>query len=346
MDNPLKDFTSNFSRELQQAHANQKTSLEFIRHTLSIPAHNSFDHIQAITIGGTFYNTAVVSPGTYELSHQQHGSFQILSSAQTFLSLMERLIRPEETSIAVNFAYPLKPVTENGTLDGVLLNGSKEHTFNGLVGKQVGKTIQDYMWEKRKQKLRVSVANDTICLLLSGLTKYPWNQIAAGIVGTGMNFAIFEDEYTAVNLESGSFDKFEQSEEGKIIDAQSAEPGTALFEKEVSGAYLYKQFNLKAEKEGISTRIADTSELDTLAKTQHIARDVLDHSAHLIASQIAGILEYHKRSITFVMQGSLFWKGYNYKNTVDTAVKKLTNYSANYIEIDHADLLGAAKLVM
>ena len=342
----MANIVNSFVQELARSHANQKTSLEFIRHTLSTPARNSFDNIQAITIGGTFYNTAVVSPATYELSHQQHGSFQILSSAQAFLSLMERLIRPEETSIAVNFAYPLKPVTENGTLDGILLNGSKEHTFNGLVGKQVGKAIQDYIWEKRKQKLRVSVANDTICLLLSGLTKYPWSQIAAGIVGTGMNFALFEDEHTAVNLESGSFDKFEQSVEGKIIDAQSAEPGTALFEKEVSGAYLYKQFNLKAEKEGISTRIADTSELDRLAQTHHIARDVLDHSAHLIASQIAGILEFQQRDITFVTQGSLFWKGHNYKNTVDTVVKKLTNYSANYIEIEHADLLGAAKLVM
>lgn len=344
-------ISSNFYNELIRAHGNQKTSLEFIRHTLLKPESNKLVSMQSITIGGTFYNTAHVSRGTYTLLNQRHGSFPVFTNEQIFLSLMEELIDPEAQVIAVNFAYPMRPITEHGLLDGILLNGSKEHTFDGLVGKQVGKTIQEYIWNTRKQKIKVAVANDTICLLLSGLTKYPWNRIAAGIVGTGMNFAIFEDEHTAVNLESGNFDKFEQSPEGKIIDAQSAESGTALFEKEVSGAYLYKHFNSKAEEHGIVTRLTDTSQLDNMAndtrkEERAIARKVLTHSATLIASQIAGILEFHKRDITFVMQGSIFWKGYKYKQTVEEYIKKLTEYSASYIEIEHADLLGAAKLVI
>ena len=55
--------------------------------------------------------------------------------------------------------------------------------------------------------------------------------------------------------------------------------------------------------------------------------------------------EFKQHDITCVMEGSLFWKGFGYKETVAETVKKLTNYSVDIAEIDNSPILGAAKLV-
>ena len=154
-----------------------------------------------------------------------------------FLNFIEKALRPDITYLALNFAYPMSPVSRDGYLDGNLIMGTKEHSFEGLVGKNIGETIEKYIFDTLKRKIHVAIANDTVCLLLSGLTQYRWNGLVGGIVGTGLNFAIFLDEATIVNLEAANFDKFEQSPEGKLIDQASARPNSALFEKETSGGY-------------------------------------------------------------------------------------------------------------
>ncbi|MBI4079190.1 MAG: hypothetical protein HY429_02740 [Candidatus Levybacteria bacterium] len=75
----------------------------------------------------------------------------------------------------------------------------------------------------------IAVANDVVRLVLSGLTKYSWTSLAGGIVGTGTNLSFFLDEHYVVNLESGNFNKFMQSDEGKSIDSHSVVPGNQLF---------------------------------------------------------------------------------------------------------------------
>jgi len=46
------------------------------------------------------------------------------------------------------------------------------------------------------------------------------------------------------------------------------------------------------------------------------------------------------------MQGSLYWKGNQYKETVSKRVKELClEYTATYEDVPHSDLYGAAKLV-
>lgn len=346
----LADTSKHFASELKLACQNNNTSLAFIKHSLSTNK-STLQSAHTIITGGTNWFSACVD-NTYALTHIASGTQPLFLTESDFLEFIEHIIPKNASNIGLNFAYPLNPVSRDGLLDGVLISGSKEHTFTGMTGKPVGKTIEDYLKNKRNQVVRVAVANDTICLLLSGLTKYSWNKTAAGIVGTGMNFALFEDEHTAVNLESGNFDKFQQSDEGKEINASSVDPGMGLFEKEVSGAYLYKHFNIRSTKSGLDIKIATTQELDALAsssddkKANMLAQEILTYSARLVAAQIAGIMEYQKRDLTFVMQGSLFWKGYSYKETVNEMVKQLSNYKADFVTIEHADLLGAAKLVI
>ncbi len=343
----------NFSQELKNANTQNPSSLAFIKHTISTnPIVQPHEVFQVIVIGGSIYQKALLEKKGKKLHliHQDQGEQPSFKTKESLMTFLEDHVDPTIQSLAINFAYPMEPISRNDLLDGKLKSGSKENTFKGLVGQNVGEEIEKH-FAKKGQKIRVSIANDTICLLLSGLTQYSWNQLAAGIVGTGLNFAIFNDEITPINLESANFDKFEQTEEGRVIDQKSSSPGTALCEKEVSGAYLYQHFNLIAEKKGWPTRLNSTQELDILAQHGHneecsVAKELLNRSARLTAIQVAGILEYCKRDLFFIMQGSLFWRGFQYKETVEKLVEKLCpEYKATYINIFHSDLYGAAKLI-
>src|SRR3972149_63188 len=107
--------------------------------------------------------------------------------------------------LAINFAYQMTATWENGRLEGILISNSKEHAFVGLIGKQIGLTVERFIWQKFHRQVITSVANDTICLTLSGLTQAPAQSIAGGIGGTGMNFGFFLTDRHLVNSESGNF---------------------------------------------------------------------------------------------------------------------------------------------
>ena len=355
MDNgPLKVDSQNFADELQKS-LSTKTSLPFIRHSLSTKAIVSDNQkFQVIVIGGSFYQKAIMirEKNSINILRREQGEQPPFLTETALLDFIKIHLEPDIDILALNFAYPLVPVTRGKILDGMLQSGSKENTFVGLIGKKVGGTIENYIKEKLGRKVKVSAANDTICLLLSGLVNLPWDHLAAGVVGTGLNFAIFLDKYTAVNLESANFDKFPASEAGKMIDKTSVAPGTALYEKEVSGAYIYEHFNYIAKQLHLNVNdIKNTKELDELVTNKDpevakVAKEVLEHSASLVAAQIAGLLRFCKRDLTFIMQGSLFWKGYKFKENVEKIVNELCpEYRAKFVQVPHSDLYGAAKLV-
>lgn len=353
--NTLQSIKYRFIQELTSGRQSQKTSLPFIRHTLAqISIVENDEVFQVMVIGGSYYQKALMqkTDGSIKMLSHSEGTQPPFLKEHSLMEFLEKHIDPQVKTVAINFAYPLKPINREGRLDGVLANGSKENTFEGLVGHALGERVEKYFQENRNRSLNVSCANDTICLLLSGLMHHAWNHLCAGVVGTGLNFALFLDEFTTVNLESAEFNKFEQSEAGKIIDDASAAPGSALMEKEVSGAYLYHHFNIEAKKRDIALeKISSTKTIDEYAKNEDekiagLAKEILYHSASLVAVQIAGILNFSKRDLLFIMQGSLFWKGYQYKETVEKIVQELSpKYRATYEQVIHSDLYGAAKLV-
>ncbi len=351
---PIASIKDSFVRELASASRSQKTSLPFIVHQLpKTPLVKEGDVFQVIKVGGSILQKSNVMSvgGTVVVKTFEEERLPIFTTKDVFLSVIEKHISPKTTVLAVNFAYPLKPVFAKGTLDGELVMGTKEHAFQGLVGQRVGETIERYIRSKFDRTVRVSVANDTICLALSGLTVHKPAEVCGGIVGTGMNFAVFLDDTHVVNLEAANFDKFPQSQEGKQIDAQSLTRGRSLFEKEVSGAYLHHHLNILLTKNQIRhPAVGSTHEMDRLArgnihKVSSLARRLFERSASLIACQIAGIAEFKKRDMVFVMEGSLFWVGWNYRATVDKTVKLLTPYHVTFEEIKDCGIIGAAKLV-
>lgn len=350
----LQTITDNYTKELRLSAAGEATSLAFIKNIIpSSPLMSDNEIFQIIVVGGSILRSALVQKtgNTIEILQVDDVTLPQLATKDIFLSCIEQYVSDDVSMIAINFAFPIEPLFVNGRLQGSLSFATKEHAFEGLLGKNVCEEIEKYLQEKRDRTYRVSIANDTICLLLSGLTQENTTAIAAGIIGTGLNFAMFLDKHTPVNLESGGFSAFTPPPLVATIDKTALKPGHFLFEKAIAGGYLFKQFNqLITEGKIHHAPLSQTVELDTLARndTSEVgqkAQSLLKDSASLAACAIAGIANFQKQDMTFVMQGSLFWKGYHYKETVEQTVKQLTNYNVNFIAITESDILGAAKLV-
>jgi hexokinase len=351
----LEEITENFRRELKLAQEGKKTSLPFIRHHLSLkPKVKKGEIFQVLRIGGSIYQNALVKRinGKIAIVKSVQKPLPIFTTEEVFLSFIEKVLDKHVDHLALNFAYPVDPVSRDGYLDGKLIMGTKEHSYQGLVGKLVGHTIEHHVKEKLQKTIHVALANDTVCLVLSGLTQFPWKGLVGGIVGTGLNFAIFLDQGTIVNLEAANFDKFPQSAEGKLIDKASTRPKSALIEKEIAGGYLYQHFNIRLHKEGLDfPDIKSTKEMDAVAFKEIplislLAREVSDHSSSLVACQIAGIAQFLKRDCVFVVEGSLFWKGWRYKENVSVTVRQLASqYQVSFVFIEESGVLGAAKLL-
>lgn len=321
----LKTIANNFLQELINAEKGKDSSLAFIRY----PIPKNFFPIkekvyQEITIGGTIIKSkTIINNKTVKIKTQIISTF--FSNKKDLFEIIKKHLDKKTKFIILNFAFPLKPILRKNLLDGKLIKATKEHQLKDLLGKFVGEELEKYFYQKERKNIKITVLNDVIFLLLKSLEKkfHPLSVIA-GVVGTGTNFGFFLDETTAINLESGNFDKFQLSKTELIIDQNSKNPGKQLFEKEVAGAYLYQHYNLLAKK-----NIYSTKELTKLAKKGDlIAQELINRSASLIACQIAGIYQFKKLKnphleLKTIIEGSLFKKGWNYSKIVKNALKML-----------------------
>lgn len=350
----LTNIRSNFAKEVREAANGEKNSLPFVIHEISSrPIVKDGETFQSLVVGGSVGKIATLKKNGKSIQILDKIEEQLsFKTEKEFLDFVNSRLPDDINVIALNFAYPIKPVFANGKLDGILLAVTKERGFHGLVGKQIGKEIENYILAKRNKKIKVSVANDTVCLLTAGLSQFKEQELAAGIVGTGFNIAFFLGKNKLVNLESANFDKFLQTKEGKIVDKESAQPGRSLFEKEIAGAYLYKHFNITIKERKINyPNLSSTEELDSVSRKNipqisEIAKDLLKKSAQLVTCQIAGIASFKKQDMVFNMEGSLFWKGNGYQETVaETAKLLVPDYGIKFVEIKNSAIIGVAKLI-
>lgn len=351
----LKSIRDNFISELILARDGQSSSLPYIKQPITKKNHIEDGEIfQTIVIGGSIFKKGKFVKNGYRLKNisLEVGVAPKFNSIDKFLSFIDGLIYDDIKSIALNFAYPMNPVLREELVDGILLSGSKENDFVGLVGKVVGDEIEKYYFNKHNKKIKISCANDTICLLLSSKQRFNKNTSVGGIIGTGINFAFFENDNTAINIESANFNKFDLSPTGRKINENSQVPGAAVFEKEVAGAYLYKHFNYRLKELNIDYKpITNSKDLSLLCykdipEVTKLAQSIINHSAMYCAAMIAGLARYKKNDIDIIMEGSLFWKGYRYINQVDETLKILEDeYEVHFINIDNSDTYGGANLL-
>lgn len=340
--NTLKKIRDNFVKELSDASLGKKTSLFFLKNPIP---HSSLAHdgeiFQVMVVGGRLFEKALIKKYGNKIIILFHlkDKLPIFDTAQDFFSFFEKQLESKIKAVALNFAYGLKPILRKNLLDGKLTTISKEQPFKGLINKIVGEEIEKYIFQKQKRQIKISVANDTICLLLSVPRSFNRYLLAAGVVGAGTNFAFFLDEETAVNLESNNFDKFPATATGQFIDKNSTHPGQHLFEKEVSGAYLFQHYNLLIEKSYLDNdrsqdklfiqRISSTLALNKIAKnSKHsgsiLAQKLLERSASLIACQIAEIYEFKKlKTVRFWVELNWWYNIKNYESPLSLHVSSL-----------------------
>lgn len=351
----LDTIRDNFLDELIAAQNRAESSLSFINNQIPQASLAKTGEIfQVMTIGGSFGHNVLIKKedNHFSILKSEETTLPTFESKEILLDYVSSKLNQDVKIVAINFAYPLKPVFEGDRLDSILIRATKEHQFKGLIGEKVGQAIQEYIQSRFSREIIASVANDTVCMLLSGLTKYSPENLAGIIVGTGVNAAFFNNNHQIINLEAGNFNKLAQTEEGKKIDSASIYPGSYLLEKEVAGAYLYKHFNLIIEKLGLQYPQLDSSKQLTDAynssnpEIAKIAKAVLTNSAMLVACIASALLEYRKKDLVFVTEGNLFWKAPNYREMVVEFTKKLSpKQRAEFIYIENSNILGGAKLV-
>jgi len=350
----LQDIRGNIASELHMARRGAPTKFAFARHRYSSTGDNDGKTVQVMVVGGTNLTVALVKSGrnNVEILTSLTEPLPILHSKTALLELIDKYFIHETEILCINFAYPLDPINRDGKLDGILLKGTKEHDFVGLVGERIGETIEQHLRDRTDRKIDVALANDTVCLVISGVGKWDRTTLTGGVVGTGFNFGFFLDEKTVINVESGNFDRFPQTDSGRIIDDNSNDRGCQLFEKEVSGAYLYRHYNLYVEQTGIgSPTITSSQELAAIAEGSTIgaecARKLFERSASLAASLIAGIHDFkNEERMNILIEGSLYWKGWNYPGFVQQYLEKL-GIPTNKVQIhyiQHSSVVGASRL--
>lgn len=344
----LERMRDRFVEELTAAKRGAPSSLSYIKNTAPRKAFvEPGARYQVLVVGGTDYKTAIMPAAGKEekLIDPTKGPVPLFSTAKDFFEFIIRLLDPHINTLAVNFAFPIISQVRDGFLDGTLVKGVKDHRFGSLIGKQVGLETETYIQTEKQRRVRVILANDAVCLALLAP--------AGAIVGSGLNMAFQEDQNTIVNIESGDFKGFTPTETGRAVDARSDDPGVHMAEKETAGKYLYRHLNvLKNSPDLVTGELTSTRELDTLARTQEspeslAARALFIRSAQLIATQIAGLYVFNgKKPLPMVIDGSVFWKAYKYKETVEDTLLSLgiPPEGVTFIHVEDAALHGAARL--
>lgn len=362
--NKIQDYSSStlaligqsFADSIARSDHGEKTSLAFIPSPIATESLAKVgETFQVMCFGGSVFETALClrTKSGYEILQYKHDKLPTLASRETICNIFLKELEPGVSAVGVNFAYAIAAEMRDGRLDGRLLYGSKEHIFHGMVGKLVGEEFEKEVLAQKKRNVMVTVANDTVCLVLAGLSR---GATAGGIVGTGMNFGLLEKSASAtrvINLEAAGFNEFPQTETGKIVDANSVSPGVAVFEKEVAGAYLYLHYNVLAPSMNLAqAQISSSLDMSILARQNsaetELVLNLFRRSARLVAAQIAGIYWfYNTPRLTLIMEGSMFWKAPGYKNSVNEALVDMgiAEDAILFVEVSRSAINGAAQLV-
>ena len=289
------------------------------------------------------------------------------------------VLEPElDLPLGYCFSYPAEPTVDR---DAKLINWTKEVLVLNTEGRQVGQMLLEYlrMRDKAIRCSSVTVVNDTIASLFSGLIG-PRTDVCIGlIVGTGTNMATFIDYdfipklslrtvgwqgAIPVNLESGNFMPQYRTDWDRQLDEASEDPGQQLFEKMVSGAYLGRlfkavfpesEFNPSSGAAGLSNLLCGI--IPATGNQITTARAIVERSAKLIAASLAGLITMLNKSRTLktvriIAEGGLFWaelEGIPYyanltKLTLESILSTigLTHVDVDFAKIRNANLIGAA----
>ncbi|MFO7936492.1 MAG: hexokinase [Kiritimatiellia bacterium] len=252
---------SEFKNEMSAGLKNGDSSLAMIPSFISIDKDIRTDMpVVVLDAGGTNLRTAVLEMkenGDVEKSGfakcPMPGTREELTNDEfftAFADFLEPNLSTSNDTIGFCFSYPAEITPQ---CDAILKCWSKQIKAPGVVGQRIGAGLCDQL-EKRGYTRRFVILNDTVATLLAGKSSgvsHHYSAYVGLILGTGTNTAYVEKNHNIVkrpdldpdgsmviNIESGGFNKIEQSRFDKLLDQRMIDPGAYTFEKMLSGAYL------------------------------------------------------------------------------------------------------------
>lgn len=386
----LETVATAFDSEISAALAGQPSSLRMLPAGLGSDLHLSSRRAAVIDAGGTNLRVAEVEiredggdpifrhvrksamPGTYGRLSAAEFHQAIASEVETVFAAADGLDR-----LGYCFSYECRSLPDG---DAELLAWSKQIDAPDVVGQQVGAELSRRL---TRPPASLKVLNDTVATLLAGCAKVGADQ-ASGylgfILGTGTNVACSEQGMLR-NAESGEFNKLVRSSADLALDAQTSDPGCAVFEKMVAGAYLGTLglclFREAARQgllsSGTAGRLAGLSALETksldvfaagdlpeemaglfLAEDLPVARElalaVFRRAANLTAAHLAAFLRRTasleaKAPVVLTVDGSTFWKTrcLPFEKEVAAKLSALPKVPPyRIIQVEEAPMVGAA----
>ena len=359
----LLEIRDNFTAELRSAHkahltaAENRTSLPFITDRFQLPPSplvSEGEEFEAVEIGGSKITRARLRKTANGLAILDKEGPLVLPSIKTldeFHVFLDQVIYPNVGVVAINFANTMRQVFERGRLDGIItgIDDTRAVSVHDLIGKVLGVEIEDYISSRRNSPIITSVAGDGLCMVLSAKSIDPQkNNLGFVIVGKGYNAGLLLNSTTFVNLDAASFDKFPMSALASELSQQTGWP----FGKEVNGSHLFKHYNRAVQDRGITVPLIQSTEelsavaLGNITGIPDLAKKYFARAAQLVACQMAGIAEFMGLDMIIVPDGSVFWKGVGFKETVADTTRQLTGKNVQFVEIEDRAIIGAAMLVV
>lgn len=219
--------------------------------------------------------------------------------------------------------------------------------MSDLIGKKIKQELQKVFYQKHKRKIKIKLISDLVAVGMVAKYYYSIDNAILGVLGTGINGGVLNNE-TIITFETANFNKFLQTYTNKIIDKNSNNYQKHLWEKEVSGKYLFLHYNyffknLYKQKYN-PYLIKNSNDLNELAfnydtfkdfkeiqkQEYYVAKILLQKASSFFATQIFSLKKYinqekynsksnqfKKQKTSVIIDGSLFWESYNFKSNTE-----------------------------
>lgn len=264
----LKRFSNEIHKGLSRATHNEADTKCYVTYVHNLPTGDEVGQYLALDLGGTNFRVLLVTlkghheaivesmiyaiPREIMLGSGEHLFDHIASCLATFVK--EHNLSGKDLPLGFTFSFPC---TQLGLTKALLVRWTKGFQCSGVVQEDVGRLLKEAIARRGDTEIRVmAILNDTTGTLMSCAHRNPKCRIGV-IVGTGCNACYVErveavdlleqdckstNKKVLINTEWGAFGDsghldFIRSSYDKVIDENSLNAGTQLFEKMISGTY-------------------------------------------------------------------------------------------------------------
>lgn len=250
--------------------------------------------------------------------------------------------------VGFTFSFPC----EQTSIDrGRLIEWTKGFQTSGCVNEDPVRLLNESFARNSVNLRVVALCNDTVGTLVTNAYSYISNNspnrdehddrdvgYLGVILGTGTNAAYVEKASLVINTEWGGFNSsaLKLTRFDAMVDEASPNPGKQIMEKMMSGMYLGELTRLASmaccsELDAIPRNNLETSHVSDIMQrsdSNEIIRDignaVFKRSAGLCAAALCAVMNRcEKKHVVIGMDGSLFNKGYMYKEHLQTCLERL-----------------------